>query len=405
MAKKENVLMPAYAENFHCIGGTCENTCCKEWDIGIEKKTYKKYITCSDFVMREKLKQSLEPFENPLFVAKIKIDEETLLCPFLNTEKMCELQLKFGEGFLSKTCSSYPRQSTAIDNSFELVLSPSCPEVVRKGFLSKEPMRFTHADADIILNSAINNKSSKDIERFHTVREFLIGIMQDRRYMFELRMILAGMFIQKLTQNNFKHISETISTIKHMMNDRSVAEQFFQLPEMPDFQFSVIIQTISLARGISNQPEYLKLMDTTLKGINFYPDVPLKEKALSYFDALIEYEKIYKDWEHVFENYMVNYIFSDPFPFFDVNKLTLQKSTEELWKIYMNYCITYRMLKFHFVGINKARRLNNDEVVNIISNFHRAIFGHNSMLINSMSFWFESNNFNTLAYMSVLVRT
>ena len=33
-------IRPFYAENFHCIGSACEDTCCRGWSVPIEKATY-----------------------------------------------------------------------------------------------------------------------------------------------------------------------------------------------------------------------------------------------------------------------------------------------------------------------------------------------------------------------------
>ena len=37
------ILQPFYYENFKCIGGKCENTCCSGWQIHIDKKSFEKY--------------------------------------------------------------------------------------------------------------------------------------------------------------------------------------------------------------------------------------------------------------------------------------------------------------------------------------------------------------------------
>lgn len=40
---KLKALVPEYLKDFTCIGSTCEETCCKNWKITVDKETYKKY--------------------------------------------------------------------------------------------------------------------------------------------------------------------------------------------------------------------------------------------------------------------------------------------------------------------------------------------------------------------------
>ena len=40
MYNKMKVACPTYFKKFSCIGGKCENTCCKAWDIEIDKNTF-----------------------------------------------------------------------------------------------------------------------------------------------------------------------------------------------------------------------------------------------------------------------------------------------------------------------------------------------------------------------------
>ena len=40
MAKKINKRYPVYFEEFKCIGGKCEDSCCIGWNIDIYKVTF-----------------------------------------------------------------------------------------------------------------------------------------------------------------------------------------------------------------------------------------------------------------------------------------------------------------------------------------------------------------------------
>ena len=60
---KFNVLSIDYYKEFECIGNKCEDNCCKEWKITIDKKTYNKY---------KKLRQKLCWFLSKLFILDVR---------------------------------------------------------------------------------------------------------------------------------------------------------------------------------------------------------------------------------------------------------------------------------------------------------------------------------------------
>ena len=39
---KINVIKPSYYDTFQCIGGTCRQSCCSNWNITLSKEEFKK---------------------------------------------------------------------------------------------------------------------------------------------------------------------------------------------------------------------------------------------------------------------------------------------------------------------------------------------------------------------------
>lgn len=37
--EKVKMILPTYVDKFRCIGGKCEDNCCIEWDIDVDKET------------------------------------------------------------------------------------------------------------------------------------------------------------------------------------------------------------------------------------------------------------------------------------------------------------------------------------------------------------------------------
>ena len=55
---RETPTGPAYAVAFQCIGAACEDPCCGEWDIPVDRKTYEAYQAFP----REKLGEAVSQF-------------------------------------------------------------------------------------------------------------------------------------------------------------------------------------------------------------------------------------------------------------------------------------------------------------------------------------------------------
>src|SRR5690606_8958465 len=116
-----NVLIPKYMQEFTCIGSACEDTCCTGWRVDVDRDTYKKYKKTSDIELKPLLEKNItRNRSNPSITtyAKIKMDDSGN-CSLLTEEKLCKIQLKLGEDYLSNTCSIYPRFVNRVNGVIE----------------------------------------------------------------------------------------------------------------------------------------------------------------------------------------------------------------------------------------------------------------------------------------------
>ena len=60
MKKQATIIIPSYAEDFVCIGGRCEDSCCIGWDIDVDKKTYKKYSSTKNTDMSRRFSNHIK---------------------------------------------------------------------------------------------------------------------------------------------------------------------------------------------------------------------------------------------------------------------------------------------------------------------------------------------------------
>ena len=147
---KFNVLSIDYYKEFECIGNKCEDNCCKEWKITIDKKTYNKYkkLPVSDF--SKKLNNNINrdrKSKNDKHYAKINLIDKK--CPMISKDGLCEVYLNLGPQNMCYTCRTYPRVYNLVDNTIEKCLTVSCIEVARNILLRKNPIEFNLDIVDI----------------------------------------------------------------------------------------------------------------------------------------------------------------------------------------------------------------------------------------------------------------
>lgn len=133
---------PEYLQQFECLGTSCSDTCCQGWNINIDKSTHEKYQRIKiDGV--DDIKKYLNKNEQPsnLKYSSIKMNNDGL-CPFLGKDKLCKVQKKYGEGFLSDTCKRFPRREVQYDSNKLLTLKLACPEAARLCLTSNDSMNI-----------------------------------------------------------------------------------------------------------------------------------------------------------------------------------------------------------------------------------------------------------------------
>ena len=86
-------------KEFKCIESKCEDSCCIGWGIALDKDTFKKYKNSRNIKLNKLFEKSItrnrtnnSSNEN---YGKIKLNNKGE-CPFLNSEKLCNIQTDMG---------------------------------------------------------------------------------------------------------------------------------------------------------------------------------------------------------------------------------------------------------------------------------------------------------------------
>lgn len=116
-----NIKKPKYFDSFSCVAGKCTDSCCIGWDIEIDDITLDKYKNSKNNLTKK--------FNKYCKSGTIKFVDG--VCPFLNSKKLCDIQLNLGEDMLCNVCNTFPRFCDTYGSHKEMILSLSCPEVAR----------------------------------------------------------------------------------------------------------------------------------------------------------------------------------------------------------------------------------------------------------------------------------
>ncbi|MGU8996785.1 flagellin lysine-N-methylase [Clostridium perfringens] len=405
---------PIYLKEFKCIGGECEDSCCIGWDVDIDKFTFQQYESVSDSDMKNILKSNLIKNKrcqcDEIDFAKVKLGENKR-CPFLKCDNYCVIHSNLGEEYLSNVCTSFPRVTNKIDGIYEMSLAVACPEAARILLLKKEGIEFSESDENLgkhIISSEVNTKVIEEsylpVEFLKEIRETSIKIMKNRKFSLDKRLYILGEFINALEDeyeynyhNTLSFIREyDIGTVKDLYEENSM-NYIIQV----DF-FKKLLTMLRVEKDIDSD-RFKEYSNEVKIGLNLDEENYLAKNAQMYIKAFEEYEKEFiEENTYIFENYIVNFIYSNLFPFCE---------RESIFDSYIMLLIRYTFIRFYLVGIyiyhkknkevlNKA--LSKEEVVRFIQCFSKVVEHHKTYLIDLLNY-IKEHDFNNLEFVKTLL--
>lgn len=321
---------PHYAEDFHCIGPDCEESCCEGWGVFVDKATYKKYRARPE--LRHLTSEHIEvnPEARDTFShARIKLEPDGR-CPFLSQERLCEIHRQHGAGFLSKTCARYPRALVRFDGGIERALHLSCPEAARVVLLN--PRLLPEAGglryARFKLEDSQNPPDISPPELVRQLRSFALELLQDRSYPLWQRLFLLGIVCGRVHETMAAQepakVPQLLAQYASMIVQGNLRPSLEGIPARPGLQLDLVMQLIR-RRFQLEQPYrgFAEGVAEFLVGIAHAPEAPLRYSAEAYHAAYARWYRPFEEAHPEFlENYAVNYIFRTRFPFADMpNKM------------------------------------------------------------------------------------
>lgn len=183
----------SYMESFHCVGGDCPDTCCRDWEVVLDEETAAFYRTVPG------------PLGEDIRAAMTEVDGEACfflrdgLCPMLNDRGLCRIQLELGEAHLSHSCDLHPRFAEEYGALREWCLSLACPEAVRLLLSDDAPLTISETVTPEPV-TACNDLDPRLFFALTAARKVAFGLAQDRTVPWQTRIgrVLAfGVSLQK----------------------------------------------------------------------------------------------------------------------------------------------------------------------------------------------------------------
>lgn len=209
------VFVPTYFDKFKCIADKCPDTCCIGWEVDIDPETAERYSSIGG-ELGKKIREHLVRDEDGCDIFTLSNGDR---CPFLNSCKLCEIQLEAGENVLSKTCTLFPRFFDDFGKIREMGLGLGCPEAARIILEDNDPFSLTYYEecAD----------SVEDI---------------DEDFLGELIELRAKMFTVLEDDNlNFRKKTEIVLNLARDFQKNLDGEAFDDTIQNRDFDFCIAI--------------------------------------------------------------------------------------------------------------------------------------------------------------------
>lgn len=419
----QNTVSPEYLKRFKCIAAACDDCCCIGWDIVIDQITYEFYQQCRDRLLkplfRDHIVINTEKIGNTDDTPYARIKMDNYSCPLLADDKLCMVQKTLGEDALSITCATYPRVFNAVDGVLERSLCVSCPEAARLVLLDEKPMQFDYSekaaavrnDRLAILQTDSLEAVDKPYRYFHLIRTFIIDLLQDRTHLLWQRLVILGIFCDRLEQIAAEYYDEDIPyLIKHFaqrIQDSAFRQQLTQVDAPSSQQLQLQVAKILIdhrLQGAFVSERFLDCVNKFIVGLDYTEGASIEAVSVRYAEAYAAYyQPFMKNHEYILENYLVNYVFKNLFPFGAQQGGHIEEGS--LYEEYMLLIIQYSLMKALLIGIAGYYRddFTTKHVLDLIQIFTKGI-EHNRPYLKQAVQFIKLNDMGNTGGMATLIK-
>lgn len=315
-------LQPRYVSRFSCLGSSCEDNCCKDWHISLDKKTFEHYSVAQAGRLAEAVRINPAPRQDTDY-GHIALEGERAECPLLE-EKLCSVHRDHGADNLSHTCFSYPRVWAEIDGQCEQTLELSCPEVARLALLAPDAFGFEEASTtvrpEVVRTVQANPGFTTDA--INDVRYFCISLMQARELDLWQRLALLGLFCESLNEpvarKDGAAMAELVAQFTALLKDGALLETL--APLQPDLAAQALVFS-ALLEGIPRttpHPIRRQVVEAVGAGLGADPitgQASAERVVSGYHKGVARLQEALDTAPDLLEHYLLNELFANLFPF------------------------------------------------------------------------------------------
>ena len=321
-------LVPQYVSRFSCVGSSCEDTCCAGWQVSIDKKTFTAYRQSNHAELKPAFETSLKRTrsqESAASYARIELHTESDTCP-LAQDRLCSVQKHLNETYLSDTCFSYPRSTRQFAGGIEQSLTLSCPEAARQALLSADAFDFVENKIQVRDSTLLGIKSMHGLgpELMNEIRIFCFQLMRTEGLALWQKLAALGVFCESLTHaieaHNQRSIPAMIEDFIVLLESGSVVQALDELAPNHVSQALVFSTLWQMPRGAARSASQREIVDMIAQGMRIDEASEHSKEAQivdNYRRGLERLPAALQDAPHMLENYVLNEMFSNLFPFGD----------------------------------------------------------------------------------------
>ncbi|EOU1476351.1 flagellin lysine-N-methylase [Clostridium perfringens] len=367
MNKEINMLKISGYNDFKCTANKCKFTCCEGWDINIDKDTYERW---------EKDEKDSNYLLNGVKTKECNGKEEYFInketfekCPFLDCEGLCNIVKSHGEGYLSKTCHSFPRIKNDFEIKSEFSLSCACPEVV-------EILDKIHEK--IGMEPKSSNDEEEDLLELK-IRESLINIIYEDKFSLDERLLIGfDMLLNILEDESYTSEEILLEELEKYSDNEYRKEVAYVYNEIELNRVDSLLEINSLFLDMVENYREVSNLKCILEEIsNFAEEANIESLS----EDWKEYKENFKEFHKLLEKCIVSKIYSNCISD-DMEDMILSFQLIILeyllvrYAVFLNYCIN-------------DEKIQNEEVKDYIVIFSRIIGNNAEAVLEFLSDGFE----------------
>ncbi len=405
-------LIPQYLSKFSCLGSACEDTCCNGFEVNIpvDRASFLKYQGVKDPDLKRLFKKCVVKSpgqKSQIRYAEIKSGPDRL-CPFLTGQGLCRIQLTMGEDYLPDVCFTYPRAANIVNGVTEVSAAMSCPEAARLALLNPGGIEFDEVP-DLPrrryyvvkrLETAAR-ETRGELEYFWDLRVFTIRLLQNRDYDLADRLIILGMFCRKAQDSAVEgashNVPEIIGYYNNLINEGTIRKSLGEISPRPAIQLELLKELMDRRfAGGAGASRLKDIYARSLEGIRYSKGAAPEEITGAYRDAHKNYYAPFMEkHQYIFENYLVNHVFMNLFPF---------SGYGGLFDEYIIMAVHYSMIKMLLIGLGGYYRgIDTNLAVETVQAYARTIEHSGQYLADSLGL-IKKNGYDAVPHMVILLK-